>query len=250
MIPNWARQVRWPVLGLLVLVTLVLVAGPAFAQEDAVKSSGKSERTLLDNIKAAGEVGIIIVILSIAGLSLVITFAMQIRRDVMVPPDLLGHIEGLFEDEDYDAALEVVESQPSYLSSVLSSGLPRIDRPYHDIEVAMEEAGDQEAARLHQKIGYLSLIASIAPMLGLLGTVIGMVEAFNVIANAKTSPKPAELAEGISKALMTTMMGLSVAIPMSVAYFVFRNRVNNAIVEVSNIATELMERFDVPAEPH
>ena len=241
---------RWPVLGLLVLVTLVLVAGPAFAQEDAVKSSGKSERTLLDNIKAAGEVGIIIVILSIAGLSLVITFAMQIRRDVMVPPDLLGHIEGLFEDEDYDAALEVVESQPSYLSSVLSSGLPRIDRPYHDIEVAMEEAGDQEAARLHQKIGYLSLIASIAPMLGLLGTVIGMVEAFNVIANAKTSPKPAELAEGISKALMTTMMGLSVAIPMSVAYFVFRNRVNNAIVEVSNIATELMERFDVPAEPH
>ena len=248
MIPNWARKCRWPILGLLVMVTLVLVAGPAFAQEgDAASSTGKT-RSLLDNIKAAGTVGIIIVILSIAGLSLVITFAMQIRRDVMVPPDLLGHIEGLFDDEDYDSALEVVESQPSYLSSVLASGLPRIDRPYHDIEVAMEEAGDQEAARLHQKIGYLSLIASIAPMLGLLGTVIGMVSAFNVIANAKTSPKPAELAEGISQALMTTMMGLSVAIPMSVAYFVFRNRVNNAIVEVSNIATELMERFDVPQE--
>jgi len=240
-----------PILGLLLVVLLAQLffaaaAGPALAQDGA---DAKAEtRTLLDNIKAAGGVGVIILGLSIAGLSLIITFAMQIRRDVMVPPDLLGHIEGLFEEEDYDAALEVVEGQPSFLSSVLAAGLPRIDRPYHDIEIAMEEAGDQESSRLHQKIGYLSLIASIAPMLGLLGTVLGMVDAFNTIAAAKTSPKPAELADGISKALMTTMMGLSVAIPMSVAYFIFRNRVNNAIVEVSNIATELMERFDVPPE--
>jgi len=230
--------------GFLALLILCLVAGPAFAQ-DGDAPSGK-KRTLLDNIKAAGTVGVIIVLLSIAGLSMVITFGMQIRRDIMVPPDLLGHVEDLFEEEDFDSALEVVEGQPSFLSSVLAAGLPRIDRPYHDIEVAMEEAGDQESARLHQRIGWLSLIASIAPMLGLLGTVLGMVAAFDVIASSPTSPKPAELAGGISQALMTTMMGLSVAIPMSVAYFVFRNRVNNAIVEVSNIATELMERFDVP----
>ena len=248
MIPNWARTLRGPLFGLLILAVLVCLAGPAYAQDG--DAAPVKSRTILDNIKAAGPVGLIIVGLSVAGLSLVITFAMQIRRDVMVPPELLGHLEGLFEDEDYEAALEVAESQPSFLSSVLAAGLPRIDRPYHDIEVAMEESGDQEAARLHQKIGYLSLIASIAPMLGLLGTVMGMVAAFNVIAQAKTSPKPAELADGISQALMTTMMGLSVAIPMSVAYFIFRNRVNNAIVEVSNIATELMERFDVPPEHH
>ena len=153
-----------------------------------------NEITMLDNIKAAGIIGVLIIILSIAGVSLVITFAMQMRRDVLVPPELLGHVEQLFEDEDYDAALEVVEGNPSFLSSVLAAGLPRIDRPYHEIETHMEESGDQEAARLHQKIGYLSLIASVPPMLGLLGTVTGMVKAFNVIAQSKTSPKPAELA--------------------------------------------------------
>ncbi len=238
------RQVRWPLFGFLALLILCLVAGPVFAQGDDAPVAKK--RTLLDNIRAAGLVGLLLIVLSIAGMSLAITFFMQMRRDVMVPPDLLAHVEDLFEEEDYDSALEVLEGQPSFLSTVLAAGLPKIDRPYHDIEVAMEEAGDQEAAQLHQRIGYLSLIASVAPMLGLLGTVLGMVAAFDVIASSPTSPKPAELAGGISQALMTTMMGLSVAIPMSVVYFIIRNKVNSAIVEVSNISTELMDRFDVP----
>lgn len=233
------RNPQFIIGGLVVLLLSLAVATPVLAQDATT-----TEITLLDNIKAAGVIGILIIILSIAGVSLIITFAMQMRRDVLVPPELLGHVESLFEEEDYDAALEVVEGNPSFLSSVLAAGLPKIDRVYHEVEVSMEESGDQEAAKLHQKIGYLSLIASVAPMLGLLGTVTGMVGAFNVIATSPTSPKPAELAGGISQALMTTCMGLIVAIPMTVAYFVFRNRVTNSIVEVGNIATELMERFD------
>ena len=223
---------------------IMCLATPALAQGDPAPT----KITVFDNIKNAGWVGVLIILLSIAGLSLIITFAMQIRRDVMVPPELVGHVESLFEEEDYDAALEVVEGNPSFFSTVLSAGLPRIDRPYHEVESAMEEAGDQEAAKLHQKIGYLSLIASVSPMLGLLGTVLGMVTAFNVIATSKTSPKPSQLAGGISQALMTTCMGLIVAIPMTVAYFIFRNRVTNVIIEVGNLATELMERFDVHHE--
>ncbi|MFQ5655482.1 MAG: MotA/TolQ/ExbB proton channel family protein [Planctomycetota bacterium] len=234
--------------GCIAVCLLMSVAAPLAAQDDGAVGAGTEgdveEITIFDNIRDAGTIGVLIILLSVAGVSLIITFAMQIRRDVMVPPDLLAHVEGLFEEEDYDAALEVVEGHPSFLSTVLSAGLPRIDRPYHEVETSMEEAGDQEAAHLHQKIGYLSLIASVSPMLGLLGTVLGMVESFNVIATAKTSPKPAELAGGISKALMTTMMGLTVAIPMTVAYYIFRNRVNNVIIEVGNLATELMERFD------
>ena len=221
---------------------IMCMTTPALAQGEPTKI------TVFDNIKNAGWVGVLIILLSIAGLSLIITFAMQIRRDVMVPPELVGHVESLFEEEDYDAALEVVEGNPSFFSTVLAAGLPRIDRAYHEVESAMEEAGDQEAAKLHQKIGYLSLIASVSPMLGLLGTVLGMVTAFNVIATSKTSPKPSQLAGGISQALMTTCMGLIVAIPMTVAYFIFRNRVTNVIIEVGNLATELMERFDVHPE--
>jgi biopolymer transport protein ExbB len=79
-----------------------------------------------------------------------------------------------------------------------------------------------------------------------MGTVMGMVSAFNVIATSKTSPKPKDLASGISEALMTTMMGLIVAIPMTVAYFIFKTKIDGAAVEVSSIASELMERFDEP----
>ncbi|HIA26631.1 MAG TPA: MotA/TolQ/ExbB proton channel family protein [Planctomycetes bacterium] len=238
-----ARVRRITVLGV-VLVLLLTTVAPLLAQ-DGGDTPGVQTKTVLDNINDGGVVGYIIIGLSIAGVSLIIMYAMSMRRDVLVPPELLAHVEGLFDEEDYESALDALEQEQSFLSSVLAAGLPKIDRPYEDIELAMEEAGDQEASSLHQKISYLSLIAAVSPMLGLLGTVKGMVVAFNKIAASKTSPKPAELADGISEALMTTMMGLIVAIPMTVSYFLFKNRIDTATLEVSNIATELMERFDV-----
>ncbi|MEE2883484.1 MAG: MotA/TolQ/ExbB proton channel family protein [Planctomycetota bacterium] len=230
---------------LLTLALLMLGVGFTpllFAQEDGAPVT--ETVSILDNILQAGGVGIILIILSIAGVSLIIMYAMQMRRDVLVPPELLAHVEGLFDAEDYESALDAMEQQPCYLSSVLSPGLLKIDRPYGEVEDAMEDAGEMEAAELHRKISYISLIAAIAPMLGLLGTVMGMVKAFNVIATSKTSPKPKDLAGGISEALMTTMMGLIVAIPMTVAFFIFKTKIDAAAVEVSSIASELMDRFD------
>ena len=100
------------ILAIAVLLISGLLTGMALAQDDAPATEEPGKKiTILDNIKAAGVMGVLIILLSVAGVSLIITFAMQIRRDVMVPPELLGHIEGLFEEEDYDAALEVVESR-------------------------------------------------------------------------------------------------------------------------------------------
>ena len=234
---QYSRQV----LMILVLLVVGAIVSPlAHAQDPAPVET----ISILDNILAAGVVGVVLILLSVAGVSLIIMNAMQMRRDVLVPPELVGHVEGLFETGDYESALDACEQQPSYFSSVLAAGLPKIDRPYDEIMEAMEEAGEVEAAHLHRKISYISLIAAISPMLGLLGTVIGMVSAFNVIAISKTSPKPKELAGGISQALMTTMMGLIVAIPMTVAYFIFKTKIDAAAVEVSSTATELMEQFD------
>jgi len=230
-------------LALMIVVLLVLgaLASPLAHAQDTVEVEAIS---ILDNILSAGVVGVVLILLSVAGVSLIIMNAMQMRRDVLVPPELVGHVEGLFETGDYESALDACEQQPSYFSSVLAAGLPKIDRPYDEIMEAMEEAGEVESAHLHRKISLISLIAAISPMLGLLGTVIGMVTAFNVIAISKTSPKPKELAGGISQALMTTMMGLIVAIPMTVAYFIFKTKIDSAAVEVSSTATELMEQFD------
>lgn len=109
----------------------------------------------------------------------------------------------------------------------------------------MIETGDIEANKLHQKVGYISLIAAVAPMLGLFGTVSGMIATFNVIASAQTQPKPADLASGISQALVTTYEGLLVAIPLTVFFVIFRNRIVNIILEVGGLTEELMSRFKV-----
>ena len=230
---------------LLTIFTGVLILGTTVVAYGQSEGDAPVETvSVLDNIRAAGAVGVILILLSGAGMALTLMHGMQLRRDVLVPPDLLDHVESLFETDDYEGALDACEQQPSFLSSVLAAGLPKIDRPYEDIEEAMEEAGEMESSELHRKISYISLIAAISPMLGLLGTVMGMVGAFNVIATSKTSPKPKDLASGISEALMTTMMGLIVAIPMTISYFILKTIIDGASVEVSSIASELMSRFD------
>lgn len=214
----------------------------ALAQEE-----GAAPKTLMDNLKAGGAIGFVIILCSVVGLSLSITYAFQIRRDVLVPPELLAQVEQLFEDEDYEEAFHVCEANPCFISSVLTAGLSKLDAGWEEVEKAMQEAGEMETTRLSQKVGYISLIAAISPMLGLFGTVSGMIATFNVIASSPVQPKPAQLAGGISEALVTTYLGLVVAIPMTVIYAIFRNRVTAVVMEVGGITEELMGRFKAPA---
>ena len=102
---------------------------------------------------------------------------------------------------------------------------------------------------MEHKIGYLALIGSIAPMLGLLGTVQGMVMAFQVIANSSTSPKPAELADGVATALFTTLEGLVVAIPAIVFYSLYKNRLARFLMECGFVAENLMKNFQNIGKP-
>jgi biopolymer transport protein ExbB len=106
----------------------------------------------------------------------------------------------------------------------------------------MLEAGEEANVALQQKISYLSLIGNISPMLGLLGTVNGMVGAFGKIA-VMTVVKPSVLAANINEALVTTLLGLVVAIPVMCAYQFFSNRVTRIVLESSTVVSDLMERF-------
>ncbi|MDF1667437.1 MAG: MotA/TolQ/ExbB proton channel family protein, partial [Planctomycetota bacterium] len=168
---------------------------------------------------------------------------MSLRQDQMVPPALVDTVEGLFEDEEYEEVMNICEDQPSMLTNVLAAGLPKIGTGWNNISEAMGEVANMEATKLNQKVSYIGLIASIAPLMGLFGTVTGMIATFNTIANSKAAPKPKELAAGIQQALVTTCMGLMVAIPATVLFFFFRNRVVRTILEVNAIIEELMDRF-------
>ena len=237
-----SNMTAWIAAAAIAIVTLALfVPGMAVAQEDDAPAATK--KTLLDHVKDGGFIGFVIIGCSMGGVALTIAFAFQIRRDVLVPPELLGQVESLFEDEEYEEAFQVCEANPSYLSSVLLSGLSRVEEGHTAMDDAMEDTSEIESTKLHQKVGYLQLIAAVSPMLGLFGTVAGMIGTFTVIATAPVQPKPAQLAGGISMALTTTFMGLLVAIPLTVVYIIFRNRVVNVVAEIRGITDELMGRF-------
>lgn len=194
-------------------------------------------------LKAMGICGYIIVALSVAGLALIIEFAVNLRRDKLIPPHAISELEQLFEQEQYEQAMELCEAEDSFFTRILGAGLAKLGAGYDRMVEAVQEAGEEELTAVNHKIGYLALIGTIAPMLGLLGTVIGMIESFAKIASMGGAANPVDLAAGISKALVTTFEGLIVAIPVMSAYNFFKNRATRIMLETGMIIGDLMDRF-------
>jgi len=108
----------------------------------------------------------------------------------------------------------------------------------------MQEVGEEENMKLEHRLSYMALIGTISPMVGLFGTVHGMIQSFQVIAISGTSPKASDLAAGISTALFTTLVGLAIAIPAIAAYNILKNRIARLVLEVGILSEGLMSRFE------
>jgi len=222
------------------------VASPI--QDDAAEAEAAEEEepqgdSLMDTFRKGGKIGWLIIALSVVALALVIENFVSLRRDKLAPPELIDEIQALFDEGQYQDAMELCENEPCYFTRVCGAGVAKIGHSFDVIEKSLEEMGDEESIKLHQKIGWLSLIANVAPMMGLLGTVGGMVSAFATIASSQGQASPAELASGISQALLTTMFGLIVAIPVTGAFAYLRNNLVRSVIEVSAIVEDLFERF-------
>jgi biopolymer transport protein ExbB len=217
---------------------LLMSAGTAFAQ-----AKDEAPTSLGDVIVGGGVIGYVIILLSVVSLALAIEHFVTVRRDKIVPPELIDEVEALFEEEEYQEALELCEAEPNFLTNILAAGLPKINAGFQAMEKSMDEVAEEETIKLHQKIGWLSLIGNIAPMLGLFGTVLGMIQAFNEITRLGAAVTPKDLSAGISTALITTLFGLFVAMPALFFFFLFRNKVIKVSLEVAAIAADLVERF-------
>jgi len=228
---------------LLVMVAILAVIAVAAAAYAADGGSAGEKMNVMHLISKSGKIGIFILLLSFIGLALIIEHAVTIRRDKLLPQYFVVELEDLFEAEEYEEALQLCEVEDNLLSRVVAAGLAKIDMGYSTMEEAMSETAEESAMSLHHKISYISLISAIAPMLGLLGTVVGMVIAFEDLRALGAAANAADLAGGISMALMTTVMGLIVAIPMMAAYHFFRNKVMRLDMEAGVIAGDLMRRF-------
>jgi biopolymer transport protein ExbB len=211
-----------------------IISAPALAQESS---------SALDVFTKSGGIGILIIVLSVIALAVIIENMVTLKRDKLAPPDLIDEVQALFDEGQYQEAMELCENEPCFFTRIAGAGITKVGHQFEVIEQSITEMGDEESIRLHQKIGWLALISNVAPMMGLLGTVGGMIKAFNAIASSGGQANPAELAEGISEALLTTMLGLSVAIPTTAAFAFLRNRLVKTVIEVGAIVEDLFERF-------
>src|SRR5207249_4301003 len=150
--------------------------------------------------------------------------------------------EAHLNEKRYQEAYELAKNDDSFLGLMLAAGMAKLSAGYDQAMAAMQLVGEDEALKIEHRLSYIALIGSISPMVGLLGTVDGMVASFIVIATSPTAPKPSQLADGISTALVTTLVGLVLAIPAILSFNLLKNRFARLTFEVGTITEGLMSR--------
>lgn len=218
------------------LMTLTLSA-----QEE--EGGGQEEaQSLWDILSEGGFIALLIALLSIVAVTLVVKYIIDFQKDKVLPPEIVGEVDRLLQEEEYEEALSLCEMEPSVFTNIVAEGIAKIGMGKDEVERALDKAKKAEKTRLEGQISWLSLIGNIAPMVGLFGTVFGMITAFRQIAQ-KSNPTPSELAGGIYTALVTTALGLALAIPVLACYFYFRNRLSSLMNEVELIIEDIFSQF-------
>lgn len=177
--------------------------------------------------------------------------ALHLRRDKVVRPEIVHVIETLSGPGDVPLARSICQKNPGPFSTIVMTALDHRDRPRVEIREIVEDQGRQEVARLERGLGLLETIAGIAPLLGLLGTVLGMIEVFEVVSR-QGAGQAQGLSSGIAEALITTATGLAIGIPSLVAYNYLTGKAEGLVLDIEGHANRLIQkllRFQDDAAP-
>jgi biopolymer transport protein ExbB len=215
-------------------LALSLTTGVATAQEHV---GGKSA---IDLFMSTGWVGWLLVVVSIAGTYLAIENFVSITREKLAPPQVVDELDALIQEEDYDKAIELATEDDGFLSNCISSALRMRHAGYEEMIGFLEQTSAEETFRLTVKISYMSLFGNLAPLLGLLGTVTGMITSFQKI-EQMTAPKPKDLASGVYESLVNTTMGLFLAIVFLTIYFFLKNKVTKLSLALTLQAVDMLK---------
>jgi biopolymer transport protein ExbB len=232
---EWLAIAR--LVGMLFILVLLGTVASAQGTPAATNKPDASNDTLLEIIFSGGIFGILIMVsliaLSVLTVYLVFDQAMGLRKKDMVPNDLVETVRQHLAQGKLKEADQACRERPCPLSFVIASGISEVEFGWPAVEKALEDAAAEQAARLYRKLEYLSVIGNLAPMLGLLGTVSGMILAFREVAVSSGSAGASDLASGIYSALVTTVAGLVIAIPAMGAFAVFRNKIDELMSDIA-----------------
>jgi biopolymer transport protein ExbB len=237
-------------LGTAAALVFAPIGGTSFAQNAAAPAGpGGAAGAPAGSTTGAGLISLIfshidfvfitIAILSILGMTLIIQGFIQNRESVLIPPETVGRIREMIANRQFKELMDFTETDPSFVSKALNPALKRAPS-FSAMKEAMETAIGEQTAEQFRKIEYLNIIGNLGPLLGLLGTVLGMIYAFQAVAATKGQADVGALSNGISVALTHTFLGLFLAVPCLAAFGVLRTIVDRLTVRGALLAEELL----------
>ena len=230
----------------LLLLALAATSATGWAQDDAA-AGGEQSKNIFQTIREGGglimAIWFAIVATSITMVTFIVQGILTLRKDKLAPPALVESLRQNMKAGNYQEAWEICNANKNYVANVLRAAITRIGRGNNAVEEAIIEHGVREATLLRTRNSYLSVIGVISPMIGLLGTVIGMIGAFSVLGSSGIGD-PRALAAKIGEVLLATASGLFIAIPAFIFYYVFRNMTTAVVVHADDVVHQLVQ--DLP----
>ena len=241
---------------LIVTVLVAAAAGMALAQAapapaaapatsaEKVEESKTPEMTFMEILLKGRWFMLPIGLCSLLGLAIIVERMIALRRSAVLPPPFLGGLKATFRHDEKDRAvgLEYCRANDSPMSRVAAAGIRKMHGGELAVERAIEDAGANEVSKLRKNLRMLYGVSGVTPMLGLLGTVWGMIQAFQV-ASAGGLGRAENLAKGIYEALVTTFGGLMVAIPALIFYYYFLGRIDDIVHEMNETSVDFVEHY-------
>ncbi|MBI9015945.1 MAG: MotA/TolQ/ExbB proton channel family protein [Phycisphaerae bacterium] len=187
-------------------------------------------------------VWVVLLPLSLVTVSIIVQMFISITRSKLIPSKTVAGIRDMLANNQLGTAANAMDNDNSMLARVLKTGIDESCNGRAAMDTAMIEMLEQDSTSLMRKIEWLNMIGNVAPMVGLFGTVWGMIDAFNGIVQAGGQPDVPDLAKGISTALVTTWWGMAVAIPALASYGILRNKIDNLAAETAVTAEQLLHK--------
>lgn len=215
-------------------------------KEDANADAAKSGPPNLfwHIVKSAGVVfGPMLLLVSIGLVALIVLLAMDLRMSVAIPPGFVEEFTDTVNKRQFKQAFDMARNDNSFIARVMTAGMGRLQYGIEDSREAAFNMVESIKAGKEQLTSYLATIGTLGPMLGLVGTVFGMILAFMELARPGSQPRPAELANGISHALVVTLLGVALSVPAIFCHAIFRGRLVRISMDVSNISDDLLTQM-------
>ena len=217
---------------------------PAPAVGGAPAEPARTPNLFWHIVRSAGIVfGPLLLLISIGLVALIVLLAMDLRLGVAIPPGFVEEFTDTVNKRKFKEAFDMARNDNSFVARVMTAGMGRLQYGIEDAREASYNMVETIKASKEQLIAYLATIGTLGPMLGLVGTVFGMILAFMELAKPGSTPRPDKLADGISHALVVTLLGIGLSVPAIFFHALFKNRLTRLTMDTSNIADDLLTQM-------